>query len=440
MPIVATTYDQPDGVYVVLFEFTWDGGSVLRLTPFGGDETGAQLAYYSWGGEQWLKWPVEFSPLRESPGDLPESSVLIADPDRSVLAFVSQARPRNATLTLRLVRQSDGVVVQQVDAIRVQGWASRAGQIEIAIGSSDIQERTLPRVRLAREYCPSDYEHRFDHELLPMCSYPSDHFGLGSVHHMFQTANGPSARTEARWGWWTEKAQGAQSFAIPVTRNSRSCMNLSKSGENCKFSGTNLEALRIFKRIGATGEDEDDLVDVQAKLEINGGTTTNAEPTVGVFVQNANSEGNWVYCGFCGSGGASTCFRVTTAFSSATTTFTNSSYNAFRIKRTSASGWTFYARQETLSAFVDNTNAWTQVGTASLTMGSVLRCGIVVGGDEIPSPAASRRTECWAYHFRFLRGGLTKCSRHLAGSVGCETHKNTWAYGGVKLAPPGAFV
>lgn len=439
MPHVATVHDKPDGTYTELIQFDWDGGSTLRITNFAGNETGAQLPYFVWNSQQWTKYPYLRGVLRESAGELPEWELSIPDPSRAIYAFVNAAKPKNATLTLYRVRVSDGQLIQTLGPMRIQRWSSAAGVIQVTIGASSVAEKVIPRLRLSRDWCTHPYEMRFRHDLLPGCSYPSDNFGLGTAHNMFEVGAGPSAETEALHGWFTQQAQGVEGVARPETRNSRTCMYLSKYGDNIRFSGSNYNALRISKKFPGTQE-EDPLLDVQARLElaaVGGAPTWNATPLLGIYIQSINNPGQWVFCGF-GNDPGDTIFRETDAEVSTTTEFTNSSYTAFRIQRTStgaSAAFNFFARAESYSAHIDDTNAWTQVGTATLSMGTVIRAGIVVGGDEIPG--ANRRSDGWAYHFRFLRGGLTRCSRKLADTLGCQLHKYTWAFNGVRLAPPG---
>ena len=434
-PAGLSLYDGPSPLLVELFHFQW-GGQDLRLANFLGD--GSQN-HWDYDGEQWLKFPVSVSGFRDSPSEYPEVTVSFTDSNRTILSFVEENDPFGATCTIKVVDQI-GDVLLETREILVKNWIiSEPNKVDVILGSPDLASLYIPKSRATREFCIQQYGLRGLPENMPGCIYPGDEFSEGTKQRFFTPGSGPTVRVEKKFGWFVTGGAGSDTFADSGVNSPDSIpsLNMSRGGFELqsRMRNTNLNGLQITKVIGNSGFDEDTLVDVEAKVELHPINTTYTDPMFGVFVQNANDNGDWLFVGFGGGTSGTTMYRVTDNLVSTTQTFTNSGYTAFRIKRVSATSWEFYARTEALDTPVDGSDDWTLVGTATTGNWSIVRCGVVIAADDDPLGGTSKRVEGWCHHVWFRRGGILSCSRTLNGTGGCADHKFTPSFTGFRTSP-----
>ncbi len=448
-------FDPPAEIFspaiLQFFDIEASNGDHLRVVDWG-DPDQSVMGEVTFDGNQWQSVQVG-SPAYETDanGRLSQAVVAVADPTRSILAWVlAHDNLRTAKLTARIIKYQDLATPANVIGERVLRFKSvnsieGPARVQFSIGTPSIFDLGFPFVTINRFGCHHVYERRHQHTQRTFCTAPSDEFGIQTAQFL-STAFSDDPQPLG-FGLWT--ANGVNGWAVGgltglfLTGANVLAEYYGMKLENDKdqrFDDTNTEAQYCYKRILELAS-SDTGIDVQTRMLFTDDANTQLDQFAGIIIVSESDPTDWLMAGFkhTANGGSGLAYdlvrRQTTNGVSADTTMTVGveAHNSVRVSR-SGNDWTIHTRDEDVSEEIDDSNAWTARGTFTWTISGSLRVGLI----NCWWPATqSGATQFDAYftHLRFTKGGFKFCDRSQAH---CAARENTHQRSGYLGLPDSA--
>jgi hypothetical protein len=418
------------GPILQFYDIETSDGTHYRVVDWGDVEAGAAEGTVDFDSETWTTvFVIRPQVTSGTDGALPSARIVIADPDRVILAWIrSNDNLRDAQVTMRVIAYADlstpSVADSFVFRLRKAVSVENPAAVRFEIGSPSIFDIQCPFLDYNRAGCNNPFEKRFNHGLITRCTYPSDEFEAQTEQLFVQDDD---AVHEVEHGWTVDngntEVNGFDSNQDDGSSSADKCLSIDTNTQRRWWSNgagtTYYEAPHIYKIIEDSTESSIE-IDVHCKLDVIFSGETYA--FAGIFVQCVDDPTyyyGWgryidnVTVSYLRFRGLNDVFAISKAASTV---------NAFRVAYASATTVKLYHRTEDDTVRTFDETTWTLMETLTLTgwPGGHLRVGLMACNPN--TTAIDKDYEALFYHFRFLAGGFTTCDRTL---IDCTERKNT---------------